>query len=598
MQMEGTGQGQPRWAVRLAAGLGVVFTLLAALYSAVTPLWEAPDEVGHFDYVAHLLTERALPVQRIGELGETHQPPLYYALAALLAAPADLTDATGGFRLNPRFMFAGRGGQDVNISLHGTAETFPFRGQALGLHLARLASVLMALVTVLLTVALGWRLFPERPLVGLLAGALTAFNPQFLFISGAVNNDNLLVLAATGVWWQVTAALHRPEGWRPWLPVGLWLAVAMLAKTSGLLVAVGVGVALAALGWRRRSFRWLVRAGAAVALPVLLLTAAWFIRNQVVYGDPLGWNMYQQLGYGDVQPAAFGWSEARDYFTVQFQSFWGLFGWMNIPAPGWFYGLTLLLVLAGIGGLVWRAARGEMDRLKAETRLGLLVLAGVVVGFEVMMTAITSRCDPSCYQGRYLFPVIAPAMLLVSYGLLSLAPRAPTRVAGGVALVMAGLALYTPFGVIQPAYQFPTLPKWRAWLIPHPVDVTVTDLADLRGYRVDTGESHVTLTLYWQARRTPDFDYSVFAHLINAAGEVVAQADHAPGEQTGYPPSRWQPEDLVADEHRVELPPDLPSGMYRFRVGMYNWQTGRQLPLASGDTPLGTFLILDQTIRR
>ena len=596
--MEATVRGQPRWAVRWAAGLALAFALLAMLYSVVTPAWEAPDEVGHFDYVAHLLTERALPRQRVGELGEAHQPPLYYALAALLASPADLADATGGFRLNPRFMFAGHGGKDVNISLHGTAETFPFRGQALGLHLARLASGLMALVTVLLTVGLGWRLFPQRPLIGLLAGSLTAFNPQFLFISGAVNNDNLLVAAATGAWWQLTRALQRPEGWRSWVAVGLWVGVAMLAKTSGLMVAVGVGVALAALGWRRRSLRLAVRAGAAVALPVLLLTAAWFFRNQVVYGDPFGWGMYQQLGYGDVQPAAFGWAEARDYFTVQFRSFWGLFGWMNIPAPGWFYGLTLLLVVVGLGGLTWRAVRGRTDELQAETRLGLLVLAGIVLSFELMMTAITTRCDPSCYQGRYLFPVIGPAMLLLSYGLLNWSPRAAPLVAGGLALVLASLAVFMPLGVIQPAYQSPTLPKWRAWLIPLPTDVTVADMVDLRGYRVDTGGSHVTLTLYWQTRRTPDFDYSVCAHLVNEANDVVAQADHAPGEQAGYPPRRWQPEDLVADEHIIQLPPDLPAGVYRFRVGMYNWQTGQQLPLSSGDTPLGTFLILDQPLRR
>ena len=589
--------GPPRPAVLFAAGLACVFALLAALYSLVTPIWEAPDEVGHFDYVAHLRTERSLPRQRMGELGEAHQPPLYYALAALAAAPADLSDATGGFRLNPRFMFAGHGGKDVNISLHGTAETFPYRGEALGLRLARLASVLMAVVTVMLTVNLGWVIFPERPLVGLLAGALTAFNPQFLFISGAVNNDNLLAATATGAWWQVSRAMTRPEGWRSWVYVGLWVGAAMLAKTSGLMVAVGVGVALVALGWRRRSARLAIRAGLAVALPTLLLTVPWFIRNHVEYGDPLGWSMYQQLGYGDVQPASFGWNEARDFLSVQFRSFWGLFGWMNVPAPGWFYGVVLGLVVVGLAGLAWQVARREAD-LKADQRFALLILAGLVLTFQAMMTAIITRCDPSCYQGRYLFPVIGPAMLLLSVGLLSWFRRASALWAGGISLALIGLAVYTPFAVIRPAYEMVPLPRWQAWLMPYRTDVTVADLADLRGYRVDAGESQVTLTLYWQARRTPDENYYVSAHLLDAADEVVAKADHVPGRRVGYPPRRWQPEDLVADEHRLDLPPELPSGRYRFRVGMYHRPTRQRLPLFVGDTPLGEHLILDQPLQR
>ena len=626
----------PRWAGALAVGLAVVFALLAILYSLVTPLWEAPDEVGHFDYVAHLLTERSLPRQRIGELGEAHQPPLYYALAALAASPADLSDTTGGFRLNPRFVWAGRGGKDVNISLHGTAETFPYRGEALGLRLARLASVLMAAVTVLLTVALGWRLFPERPLVGLLAGCLTAFNPQFLFISSAVNNDNLLAATATGAWWQVSRALDRPAGWRPWSYVGLWVGAAMLAKTSGVMVAVGVGVALVVLGWRRRSAQLALRAGLAVALPALLLTAPWFIRNQLVYGDPVGWSMYQQLGYGDVQPAAFGWNEATQFLSVQFRSFWGVFGWMNVPAPGWFYGLVLALVVVGLGGFVWQAVRGDgghqtlegsgylwkpkglraspdskaatgsLSAVAGDRRdgpgpdhtLALLLLAALALSFQAMLTAIVTRCDPSCYQGRYLFPVIGPLMLLLSYGLLGWFRRVSGLWAGGLSLALVGLAVYTPFAVIRPAYEVVPLPRWHAWLIPHRTDVAVADLADLRGYRVERGETHVTLTLYWQARRTADQDYYVSAHLLDAADEVVAKADHIPGRGAGYPPRRWQPEDLVADEHRLDLPPDLRPGRYRFRVGMYHRPTRQRLPLFAGDTPLGEHLILDQPLHR
>ena len=76
-------------------------------YSLTVPAFEAPDEVGHFSYAVHLRTTRSLPVLRVGQLSAAHQPPLYYAVAALAALPADLADHTGAFTLNPRFMWAG-----------------------------------------------------------------------------------------------------------------------------------------------------------------------------------------------------------------------------------------------------------------------------------------------------------------------------------------------------------------------------------------------------------------------------------------------------------------------------------------------------------
>ena len=81
------------------AGLLILFLLLATVYNATSPPFEAPDEIGHFYYVVHLLQSRRLPV--VPASGppphyehEGIQPPLYYAGAALfvraLSAPLQL----------------------------------------------------------------------------------------------------------------------------------------------------------------------------------------------------------------------------------------------------------------------------------------------------------------------------------------------------------------------------------------------------------------------------------------------------------------------------------------------------------------------------
>ena len=175
----------PRGALAL---LVAAYLVLAILYSLSTPAWEAPDEDGHFQYVLYLRQTGQLPVQGQNAIGSAHHAPLYYATASLLTLPIPAQAITTTFAQNPHFMWHGNG-SDVNYVIHTADEQFPFSNAAWLLHLARLASVLMGAGVVTLVVLAGWTVFPQHPTVGLLAGVLTAFNPQFLFISGSINNS-------------------------------------------------------------------------------------------------------------------------------------------------------------------------------------------------------------------------------------------------------------------------------------------------------------------------------------------------------------------------------------------------------------------------
>src|SRR5262249_20239325 len=137
----------PPWSLRAAALLVLAFLLISSIYGVTTPPWEAPDEVGHMGYVTHLVKTRTLPVQRIGDLGQAHQPPLYYLLSCLTVGWVDLGDPSGHFHYNRNALLAGAG-EDVNVALHNDSEHFPYRGEALGLHVARLVSTLLGAATV------------------------------------------------------------------------------------------------------------------------------------------------------------------------------------------------------------------------------------------------------------------------------------------------------------------------------------------------------------------------------------------------------------------------------------------------------------------
>ena len=163
-------------------------------------------------------------------------------------------------------------------------------------------------------------------------------------------------------------------------------------------------------------------------------------------------------------------------------------------------------------------------------------------------------------------------------------------------LVLVGTAIYMPLRVIAPAYRTITLAKSALWAVSNKTELTFGSVFRLRGYEIQPAkdDSTLTLKLYWQATGKPDFDYSAFVHLLDESGQIVAQKDHAPGESLGYPPTSWNAEDIIADEHVLQIPPQLRPGTYRFRVGMYNWKTGEQLPVSAQGRSIGSFTILDR----
>ncbi len=95
--------------------------------------------------------------------------------------------------------------------------------------------------------------------------------------------------------------------------------------------------------------------------------------------------------------------------------------------------------------------------------------------------------------------------------------------------------------------------------------------------RVVTAGDPLTATLYWQAARVPDKDYTVFVQMLDARGRQVANADSMP-QTNRYPTSFWDANEIVSDAHRIDLPPDLPPGEYRIIVGWYDLATGARLP--------------------
>mgnify|MGYP001163171051 CR=1 FL=1 len=94
------------------------------------------------------------------------------------------------------------------------------------------------------------------------------------------------------------------------------------------------------------------------------------------------------------------------------------------------------------------------------------------------------------------------------------------------------------------------------------------------------------LLLRWQASAPPAADYTVFIHLLNAAGERVAQTDAFPAWLGLQPTSRWPVNQPLLDRHTLSLPANLPPGIYTLQLGLYQAQSLERLPLTTGGNTL------------
>jgi len=409
-------------------------------------------------YVTHLASTISLPLQKEGELGQAHQPPLYYALAALVVRGVDRSDHSGHFHFNRNLLWAGNGGSDVNVALHSDDERFPYRGEALALHLARCVSIVAGTTAVVLTLLVGWTIFPRRREIGLLAAALTAFNPQFLFLSAAVNNDTLVAAACSASILAILRALNAGESTAPWLWTAICLSAALLVKLSALPVTALAFIALIMLAHQRRSLRFFATRLVAMGLVMTIATGWWFWRNYVLYGDLLGFRTYRVVFASLRRTEPLHWSDLSEFVSTQFRSYWGVFGWMNLPAPEWFHWSTVALVALAAGGILVAFASRQRKVITETQRRGLAMLSFAVLFQEAFTLLGIRNFNSAWYQGRYLFPAVAPIAALLAFGLVRwfdlLFTRGGVRVAtASLALILASVSILAPTRWILPAYE-------------------------------------------------------------------------------------------------------------------------------------------------
>jgi hypothetical protein len=202
---------------------------------------------------------------------------------------------------------------------------------------------------------------------------------------------------------------------------------------------------------------------------------------------------------------------------------------------------------------------------------------------------------PIRYDGRYIFPLVAGENQYAEHYAVIEHEDFRTR------LLLPGVfpEHTVDFVVVDPAGEPyaqvytrpPSTPPAREPKIPF--EVALGDNITLAGYDILPEPVRAGGSLYvqyhWQVSAPPQFDWTVFSHLVDGSGKVVAGFDSPPGRGT-LPTTRWQSGWRVLDEYELMLPADLPPGEYALRMGLYDG-SGAALPHDGSGIELGAITL-------
>ncbi|RUA16682.1 MAG: hypothetical protein DSY55_03635 [Clostridia bacterium] len=525
-----------------------VHFLLALAYSIVIPPWEAHDEWAHYSYSAYLLNHHAFPnpaknINKVFRYDEAAQPPLYYLLIAI---PMSLADTEDGYQpVANDNLFSGLAMLGRNATVHNPdAERFPWHGTLLAMHLGRFASALLSLLALLITFRILRFLSPNNPGIALVGTAFQAFAPEFIFLSGVITNDIMVVVVESLLLYYSLRIIEEGPTLRLTFLLGLAAALSMLTKYLAVAVIPVAGLAFVWGAWRHRKTpgmgrNFIISASLALGLLVTLagafmwrthkLTGHWILRDL---------NTRQSL-INVLKGGDFHWDYLPRALVNGFQTYWVSFGWGNLSPALWVYWALLGVILLGMAGFLWwLATKGDSRARRLTLFLALFALAAVSLPLfrELLL-------DRPFLRGRFLLVTLPIAGWTLAQGWAMLSGRLWRWTRWALLLFPLALSAWLIPGLIIPAYAQPEplarLPRENII----PVDVRFGHYAELLAARISPEDEiavneQMRVTLYWNILARTDVPYMVVINLVGADNQIYGGVASFPGN--GNAPNYFQ----------------------------------------------------------
>ncbi len=287
------------------------------------------------------------------------------------------------------------------------------------LYAARLGSIAMGLIVVVVAYYIGQLLFAPNRIAALALPLMVTFHPQFVFVNSYINNDVTTAALSSVILLLLINVLKTGLNRANMVCLSICCSWLMLSKYSGYCVlATTFLILLLVIYLHRSKLKEQFILLACMALIILFLTSWWFVRNYFQFGGDITgvktmhniWTLtYHRYLQNFASPIGVVFSSR--FWRMLFFSFWGWFGYMTRNLPRLiYYGYLAFVILA----CLCFARRG----LKYRTNWQWLVL---IICFAINLAVCiygtyTGVAGP---QGRYLFPSEIPIMAMLIAGLNS-----------------------------------------------------------------------------------------------------------------------------------------------------------------------------------
>lgn len=326
---------------------------------------------------------------------------------------------------------------------------------------ARFSCVLAGAGTWVVCFCIGEKLF-KSDLYAVLLSAFCCLLPQFAFLSSYLNNDSWTVFCSAIIVYAWIIGIQ--ENWNRKSCIYLGIGIGMLSLTyynafGFILCSLFVYFITAA---RKQTAKELWSKAFLIFIIAFLIGGWFYIRNFIIHdGDFIGMNTLNALGEANAQdlykpslrqnPKNLGMSLSEAFFGIRpgffhnwfvttYESFIGVFKYMNVYLPSWTYVLYTIIFVIGLIGCVWFVIKPDRDVPLNKTEMICLLLCILIPIALSMYYSYASDYQP---QGRYVMPALLPFMLFVTTGIYKLNQWIKQRFRKAACLPQVSLALYS-----------------------------------------------------------------------------------------------------------------------------------------------------------
>jgi hypothetical protein len=605
----------------------VTFLILGISYSVAVPIFEAPDELQHYattEYIARFkwLPPLGKPTEHLWDQ-EALQAPLYYIITGALTSWVDTSDFSQQAILQPKANFgdAELPGKKNSFLHHPLSQSFPYHNTTLAVHIARWFSVLLGAGTAYLTFLIASFVFPSQdrfPHILYLPSIFLAFIPQFIFIHSSANNDTMITFTSTLTLTILLWIGRDGVTIRKAILLGMVIGLMCLSKLIGTVLAVvALTLFVALILLRERKLSAVVAPTVIVLLVAALIAGWWYVRNQIVYGDPLALNAFLKFVGGnlDIKPVSLNFLDEQ--FRLFRFSTWGLFGHISLlMTPVWIYNVYDVIALIGAIGFVLGVV---VETLHATSLRNVITknqsLIIVLLWFGSVLAIAARWFFAAGIQGRLIFPGLPAGIVLMVWGIKSLVDRigrdvpperlVEDRIGGDVPperlvedrigrdvpperlyktiTLCIGLPMMIFAGAVIPLYISPAYspPPLVAASPAKNGGAIFADEIKLNGYTIARDGDLLRLTFYLETIKTPSYDYTIAVRLVRADGSFWLDYVNYPGMGTTFP-TTWRVGEIRQDEYVFDVrrfpKEDKP---LRLIVGFFDSRTKAMTPLTN-----------------